>query len=201
MGIIFPTTGQSNWDTPLNDALNDMAVGQFLPNDHGFVAWVYDPAQCSADSTLTSGSVKLIKLPKIPITTLISMLWVHIGVGPTGLTAGQSFLGLYDSTGTRLAQTADLSGDFATTGLKSGALTVPYSAAPGYYYVALMANAATTTPAFSRSATQGASIANANLTTATSRFATSGSGLTSLPANITMSGITAVSTTTWAAAS
>lgn len=201
MSITLPVVGQSNWDVPLDDALVDMAVGSFDPNDHGFVAWAYDPAQLSNNSTFTTQVMKLVKLPKLPVATTISTLWVHVGVGGTAVTAGQSFLGLYNTSGTLLAQTADLSVSFATSGLKSGALTVPYAAGAEHYYVGILANATTTTPSFSITAAHSASAINANLSTATSRWATTGGALTALPASVTMGSVTPSSANHWVAAS
>lgn len=201
MSITLPVTGQSNWDVPLNDALSDAAVGSFDPNDHGFVAWAYDPAHASINATFTTLNMKMVKLPKLPAGGTISTLWVHIAVAPTALVAGQSFLGLYNTSGTLLASTADLSADFTTIGLKSGALTVPYAAAEENYYVGILANATTTTPAFSLTAANAAVLANANLSTAASRFALTGGALTALPASVTMGSITPSRDAHWAAAS
>lgn len=163
-----------------------------LPSDHGLIAWSLDPAACGATATaLTAGFIYIIEVFVRKAATLSSVNIV-VGTAGSGLTASQCFAGLYDSTGARVAVTADQSGSWNSVGNKTPAFTTPYAAAAGRYYVALVANG-TTPPNVACGSTNGATFTpgNANLTSGSYRFARSAAnGNTSLPTNVTLSGYT-----------
>lgn len=218
--VTTPTRGDINWDVSLNAALNDLQSqvttngssissvssrvttlennGTFLPSDHGFITWSQDPATLrSAGDTTTAGVVYLVKL-KVPVAGNISNL--HVGVVTAGatLTTNQNFLGLYSSSGTLLATSPDMTTAFGTTGFKTGAIT-PTAVSVGYVYLGILTNG-TTPPIFGTGGGHGvATVTNANLTTATARWLTSGTGQTALPGSITLGSASQNSGSRWGA--
>lgn len=200
MGITLPTFGQLLWHTPLNAALSELQNAPGIgPEDYGLVSWSYPVMQCSGSAVPTSGTVRMVRLPTLAVTTTITSLACHIATAPTTPTAGQNFMGLYDSTGTRVAVTADATTPFTTTGDKVIALTAPYVAAPGNYWVAILANAATP-PAFSLCASHSDTAANFNTAVASAQFTNGPAAQTSLPASITMGSRTKSLNCTWVGA-
>lgn len=158
------------------------------PSDQNLIAWSYDPALASNSTALSAtGVLHLVRVNLRYAATITNVLYQVNTVG-SSLTAGECFVGIYDSTGTLRGTSASQSTAWAaTTGLYTTALTAPYAAPAGTYYVAILANG-TTGPALARSnglAGAGATL-NAGLTAATYRAATNGSGNTTLPASITL---------------
>lgn len=172
----------------------------FTPADHGIISWSQDPGtlRSTADAT-TSGTVYLIKVKIVDRSTIVTNVCAGIVTGGTTLTAGQCFAGLYSSAGTLLSTSADQSGNWTTAGLKEIALGAPQTLAVGSYYVALLA-VGTTPPTWATGNGQGqATITNAKLSTATSRWLIGPAGQTSLPASITLGAQTPNSGARWAA--
>ncbi|MFF1957954.1 hypothetical protein ACFVWX_13310 [Streptomyces sp. NPDC058220] len=197
MSVTLPVIGTPSWGTPLNSALSTLAHDGFDANDHGLIMWNYDVVQISSSAVPTSGQLRLIRLPDLTQSRTVTSVAMHINTAPVGGTAGQNFVGLYSSTGTRLAQSADCTVDFSTAGAKLIALTAPYAAVPGRYYVGILANAATPA-AFGHCSSIATSVANFNLATALSRFANGPSAQTTLPATVTMASVTPSLNATWA---
>lgn len=218
--VTTPTRGDINWDVPLNAALNDLQNqvttnassitsvagrvstlennGTYQPGDHGFITWSQDPATLrSAGDATTAGVLYLIKV-KVPVAGNISNLHVGVVTAGSGLTSGQNLLGLYSNTGTLLATSGDMTAAFGSTGFKTGVIT-PVSATVTTYYLAVLTNG-TTPPVLATGAGHGiASITNANLSTANSRWLTSGTGQTALPGSVTLSSATPNSGSRWGA--
>lgn len=169
------------------------------PAKHNLITWTQDPRTLrSTGDTLTGGVVYLAKLDIANRSTVVSNLLVGVITAGATLTSGQNFVGLYNSSGTLLATSADQTTAWATTGLKTAAIT-PQTLAVGSYYVAILSNG-TTKPVFATGAGHGQdSITNAGLTTATAAFLTSGAGLTALPASITLGSASPNSGSRWAA--
>jgi hypothetical protein len=205
MMVTTPTTGQSNWDVPLNAALNDLQgqINQrqldvaWTPGDQAYAAWSFDPALPLGSSLVPTGTLNLTRLAIRTARTLNSITVQSTAAGVT-LTAGQNFAGLYDSTGARVALTADQSAVWNSTGTKIMNLTAPYAAAAGYYWVALLVNAVTA-PQFQRGQSAAPNAINAGLATASSRYATSGAGLTALPASFVPGAVTQSAIAWWTA--
>lgn len=170
----------------------------WLPSDYGYQTWTADPAGAVNNSTLTVGRLYLCKV-KLPVAATISNLVVFIATLGTSLTSGQNFVGLFDAAGTLVGVTADQTTAWGATGAIVGALTSPYAAAPGSYYVALLSNG-TTSPAFARSTSSTAQVHNGSVSAAAYRWGTTGSGLTAVPASFTPSGLANNSPAIWAAA-
>lgn len=172
----------------------------FTPADHGLAAWTHDPASLrSTSNATTSGTVYLCKVKIVNRSTVVSNVIVGVEALGSGLTSGQCFVGLYSSSGTRLAISADQSANWTSTGLKTIALTAAQTLAVGSYYVAILA-VGTTPPQFAMGA-GGATTVSAGLTAATARFLTGPTAQTSLPSSITLSSQTITSGARWAALS
>jgi hypothetical protein len=172
----------------------------FTPADHGLAAWTHDPATLrSASNATTSGTIYLCKVKIANRSTVASNVIVGIEAAGSGLTAGQCFVGLYNSSGTRLALSADQAANWTSTGLKTIALTAPQTLAVGSYYVAILA-VGSTPPQFAMGA-GGATTVSAGLATGASRFLTGPTTQTSLPSSITLSSQTVTSGARWAALS
>lgn len=172
------------------------------PPDQGMVAWAYDPAQAvnTANNALASGVLTLIKVRLSAPATVASVL-LQVTTGGSGLTAGQCLAGLYDSTGALVASTADQAAAWASTGVKTMALTAAAGRSltllpAGIYYVALLA-VGTTMPTLVRASGQAA--INAGLVAGAYRFGTYGTAQTALPATLPLAGMGAGVVATWAA--
>lgn len=207
-------TGTINWDAPLNAALTDLQsqitanslrasqleASVFEAVDAGWIAWNYDPLSVQGTTSLTTGQLFMVRVD-LPVGATISSVYYAINTAGVGLTAGQNLVGLYDGSGTLLAQTADQSGNWTSLGIKSTALTSSATVAAGAYYLGFLSNAATTNAGLLRSSAMGSQAAtvNVNLANAVARWTTTGAGLTALPSSITMSGRATSSGTVWVA--
>lgn len=171
------------------------------PSDHTFKAWTFDPAIASA-STLVSGAQGTLYLTGFFVTSSFTMsnLYWHLGTAASSPVTAENFVGIYDSSGTLLGSSADISSTLTSTGLK----TVSISAAltPGYYWAGFVFNASTLpAPTRGTGALAGTTLVNAGLTTANYRACTNGSGLTALPSTITVASNTPGGFNIWAAIS
>lgn len=168
------------------------------PSDHGLHAWTFDPANAAGSSTMTAGTVYLAKV-QLRRASYVTNLLATVGTAGATLTAGQCFAGLYNSSGTLIAGSADQATNWQSIGTKTMALTSgPYSLAAGAYYIALLANGATP-PQFIRSNTASASMINVGLTVSTGRYITTETARTSLPASTTLGSASTDFTARWAA--
>lgn len=159
------------------------ALGAVQPANHGLKSWSFDPALAVSSIAATAGALHLVGV-YVPSVTSITKLYWHVVTAASGATAGSNFVGLYDSTGTRLTS-VNVDGVITSTGVKT--TTVPaLTLNPGMYWVAFVFNA-TTQPALARttSIVGSSALTNIGLTAATYRFAANGSGLTTAPATIT----------------
>lgn len=199
--IVLPVSGQLNWDIPLNLALNNLASSGLHPNDHGWKAWTVAPGACGASDAQTTGSVRMIRIPALPQSyTLTSIKYFIAAVAVTPV-AGQNFAGIYDSAGTRLGVTADLSADITSLGMKTFTLTAPIViAANAPIWVAVLFNAATPPTGVAQAAVTGReTLFNGDLTAATALYTSGPAGQTTLPASITMASRTLLPRSPWAA--
>ena len=194
VGDLIAATITAKTLTDVEDVMNGMVE----PGDHNYLTWNFDPIICQSTSTVLGANgtcyVQKLRIDKTVSVTNINA-WV-LTAGAT-LTASQCLAGLYDANKNLVGVTGDQSAVWNSTGHKTMALTGgPFSCAPGYYYVVLMANG-TTRPAFLR-ATGNAH--NANLAAASSRWATADTGrTTTLPA--TLGAFTAAANPYWVALS
>lgn len=174
----------------------------YQPSDLSFAAWAYDPVCTLNTSPTTSGTIYLAQV-KLRYPTTLTKLSIGVATAASGVTANQNFLGLYNSAGTRVAQTAAGAIDtaLASSGILTASLSSSYAAAPGTYWVAFVNNA--TTPAtLGRGSGISLSVSNGGASSGNYRFAVNGTAATALPATITPGSNTAAGAITlWAAAS
>lgn len=157
------------------------------PSSETFTAWAFDTAAIQSTFTPTAGIVYLAAM-YIPKTTTPTGVCIQVPTAGTGLT--NCFAGLYDNTGTLLATSADMSTALQTTGAKALSIA-PGTIGAGKYWAALLIGGATTSPAMN---------AGGNVLRyggAPFRFSRSGTGQTSLPATITLSGVSGLNNSPW----
>ena len=172
------------------------------PSDHGLIAWSFDPAHAI---TATGPAAGVLSLARVHLRSARTITNVHyaIGTAASGGTAGQNFVGIYDSTGARAGVSADQTANMGGTGLIAAALTATYAAAPGFYWVAILGNASSSTALLARAgAGATTAVSSAGLTAAGARFGSILSAQTSLPTSFTPGSITlATNGTFWVAVS
>lgn len=188
-----------DWDVPVNAAFGSLHASGAVASDHSLLAWAYDPRGAANSTALTSGTVYLIKVQVTASGQTSNGMVVHVPSAGVTLTAGQNFVGLYDAAGTRVAVSADQTAAWGSNGFKTIAWTAPVAVTPGFYYIAILTNGATGI-SIAREANLDATLVNINLTPATLRWSAGGTGLTgltSLPASITMADRAASMLTVW----
>ena len=183
-GILWSLAGTPQWRASDGGSYSLTPANNFVPNDHGLSAWSYDPSMVTNASSTVSGTVYLTKI-NIRSTQSLNTIYYSLTAAASGVTANQNFLGLYNSSGTRVAVTAagGIDAGLTSSGVLTGTLTSTYVAAPGTYWVAFVNNA--TTPAQLGRASGFSATPNANLAASAYRFAVNGTSQTSLPASIT----------------
>ncbi|MGW1836974.1 siphovirus ReqiPepy6 Gp37-like family protein [Streptomyces sp. NPDC002067] len=116
--------------------------GVFLPADLGLTSWAFDPGLGMSSFVYpSSGSLRITAVPLHTAATVSQIVW-HVFGYAGGLLPGSN-AGIYDSTGARLAQVGDMSGEKKLPGVHNvggatvGArLTESVTLPPGIYYVA-----------------------------------------------------------------
>jgi hypothetical protein len=167
------------------------------PDDHGLITWTDPPASLSGSGFgLTAGQVYLSKFKVVDRATVISNIKYLLTVAQVGGTAGQNFVGLYNSSGTLLIASGDQTTNFSTTGEKTAAIT-PQTLAVGSYYVAFLANHTTTAPSVAGGG-GNSSLNNFGLTAGNARFLNTSAGNTTLPASITLASHSVNNASRWA---
>jgi hypothetical protein len=157
----------------------------WIPSDHGFITWSFDPQQCGTTRNLSvgaaAGTLQLVRL-KVPAASTITNIYLWLTVTGTTLTAGQNFVALYNSAGTLLRQSVDQASNWGSgAGLITMALSSPIAVAAGDYYVGLWWNGASGPTVISgeTNASGLGAFANVNLSAPNFRFATTNdTGLT-----------------------
>jgi hypothetical protein len=158
------------------------------PADFGFLSWTGDPAFASASGLLVSGTLYVMKFFMRKAGT-ISNLNIHVNGAGSGLTANQNFAALFDAGGTQRGISADQTTNWATTGLKPNALTVPFAATAGAYYAMFMSNGTTPITVRGGGSPSANWLANVGLAGAAIRVGTAGTGATAIPASFVPSSV------------
>lgn len=115
------------------------------PYHHGFIGWMSDPATLVSNLALATGRIFLNAIP-LSATAATNKVWFSTGNSAgTALTSGQCFVGLYDSSGTRLGVSADISttttATFTTYGISLTGAPVTVTGGPGVIvYAAILMN-------------------------------------------------------------
>lgn len=171
--VVHGPSAQDFYDRSWNPSWNSLALA----------AW--DPALSLNAVAPVAGALYLVQLQAWQNVTL-NYLWVLVNSAGAGTSSG-SYVGLYSSSGTRLAESADIGSHLTSgTGPQQLSLTSPATLTAGSFaWAAILVNLATTQP----SLTTAGYTANAcaGLTAANARFAYNGLSLTSLPSSITPS--------------
>lgn len=170
--------------------------GVTAPSDVSYVSWNYDPVAAVNTLAPTGGVLYLLRLQIRDVGTL-SKVWMGVA-STTGATptAGQNFIGLYNSAGTLMRATADLTTALSATGEQGYTLSASVSVTPGYYWVGLLLNGATL-PTFVRASGAVFGLSNGPSTTATKRIAKYGTGLTALPSALTLANLADTGNSFW----
>ena len=155
----------------------------------------------TANSILPAAGTLYLCRVHVPVAASVTNILAAITNAGDGLTSGQCFAGLWNaSSGALVGATADQSANWATTGVKTMALSrgaVKLTA--GDYYIGIYANGPTL-PNFARGNNQiGGAFANAGLSGGF-RVATANTGLTGSPPT-TLGALTAANTAWWLALS
>lgn len=169
------------------------------PTLNGMKAWTTNPDAVSNNNftmVQTSGQSLWTRFNVFaPIS--VSNMWINLGGSGGGLTSGQNFAGIYNSSGTRVAQTADQTTAWGTSGNKQMALTGgPIALEPGVYYAVLLTNYSSTAPSMAMvSYSSGGPDMNIGFGgTAPGRVNKLTTTNTSLPASVTLSTLSLIPT-------
>lgn len=157
---------------------------ELSPPDHGLTGWTVPPynIRTSDITALPAGTVVVGKIP-LRAAVVISAIGLLVVQAGTVLTAGQNVAGFYSASGALQGITADLTADFGATGpYPDLPLGSPFPASVPYVYGAVLFNGAGIAVALGKG--DAAAVSNFNLSNASSNFATFGSGLTALPAQM-----------------
>lgn len=192
-----------DWDVPLNNAMSDLQLqittneldnssGIWTPEDNGHLAWTMDPYVASSSRAVINGVVQLHMVSVKKAVTVNRFYLSRSGAG-TSMTVGQNFIGLYNSAGMLVGQTADQSANFSVALTPLDAPLVIQAAIPaGKYWVGILANSTGTLPTFLGGPAGLGAHFNLGTDSSTRRLAQFGAGLTALPASITPSSMTAL---------
>jgi hypothetical protein len=181
--------------TDNNLSVGGNALGLVKPTAHSMIAWTYDPAHCIAGKAGTAQTMYLAAIYVNRSTTATKLYWGINTAGAT-ITAGQNFVGLYNSAGTQLASVG-VDARVTTTGPFTE--TISAAVTPGLYWVAFLFNA-TTMPQVYRAQDLNGAFMNLGISSAANyRFATNGTGLSALPSTITPSSNATAQFSYWAA--
>ncbi|CAL9296879.1 phage tail protein [Streptomyces sp. SudanB25_2051] len=169
-------------------------AGEWAPADHGLLAWAFDPVLGQSTALYPgSGPIRVTAVILRAPATINRVVWFATGYAG-GLTAG-SWAAIYNSAGTRVAATGDMStaayepAEVHTAGgaTISSPLTAAYSAAAGIYYVAWRLQYNTTTgdgPMLLAAESGAGSPPNQFGYTVVRRFGVYSTGAASAPASI-----------------
>jgi hypothetical protein len=184
-GVLYSSSGAPTWRDPNGNVWSLQPPNRNYPSDQNLIGWTYEPQLANGSASALTAGVMLLSRVLLKTAATITNIIVNITTAAVGNT--NTYVALFDFTGTQRGVSADQSTSFQSTGTKTVALTTPYAAAQGSYWVALLVGAASTLPQFSAStsSTVPASLANLGLTASTARWATNGSGLTAIPSTLT----------------
>lgn len=159
---------------------DDVRFSDATPGDHGFITWSHDPSLTVTSQAPTAGSIYLVGV-FIRRTQSATKIWFANGAAATSITAGQSFVGIYNSAGT-LQASAGIDTQIQASANAQSATISSTSLTPAMYWIAILVN-------YSGGLTlmrgSNGGHTNANLATASLRFAINGTTQTSLPSSIT----------------
>lgn len=127
---------------PLTGLASTAALNAFAPSDYGWLSWAYDPQHAYLSILLTAGTAQFVMMPIRQSCTITNVI-IALGVAGSGLTSGQCFAGLFNSSGVLLSATASQHTNWLSPGLQVMALITPQAVSPGLYYVGFFSNGST----------------------------------------------------------
>lgn len=195
--------GTDSWDVPVNAAFVDQDTRitsnaasittlnsltntlERQPGERGFKSWTMQPEATQSVGTIAVSGAMRLQRHKIRVASTITNLHMGVLVAGSGLTAGQNFMGIYDTAGNLIAQTGDQSTNWTTVGMRTSPLTSPINLPAGDFYVGFLANG-TTPPTFARGHDNSSSFINGLTTSGQHLYISNGAGLTALPATVSL---------------
>lgn len=168
---------------------------EFMPSDQGLAAWNFDPSCAGTTFVPTStinGNIFLTAMILRTATTITNVVYGLSGAQTSGLTAGENWIGLYNSAGTLLATTADQTTIWSTTADQKVNVVpllspFPEQLAAGKYFIAFLFNGVTTGAALNFKASGAGTTANAGQTGANMRYGWITGTATTLPGSLALS--------------
>ncbi|WP_420081909.1 hypothetical protein ACN6AT_33165 [Streptomyces sp. JL4002] len=160
------------------------------PQDQNLLAWTGDPNDAGHVTAQTSAGVGgRVTLVRIVLREQIT--WSNIWLGLAGIDPNAQlsncYLGVYDAKGTLVAATPDISSQLMTDAIaKPLALSKPFTAPAGTYFIALLLNGNWTTNLLTLKSTGAGISVNAGLTPPNLRYSTLLTGQTALPATVNL---------------
>ncbi|MCP9209655.1 hypothetical protein [Streptomyces cucumeris] len=159
------------------------ALGEDKPAAHGIAAWCYDPALAVNSTSLTSGTLYLIRVNIAADVNATKIYW-WAGNSGSSPVSGQNEVGLYGANGALLTAT-NVDAAISTAGLKATTISPRALAAGVFCWIGMVFNASVPPTLTRASGWTGVGVAaNLGLAATGLRFATNGTGRTALPSQI-----------------
>ncbi|MCY0917045.1 hypothetical protein OS965_02490 [Streptomyces sp. H27-G5] len=182
----------------------NLANGAPQPSDQGLLAWTGDPndaGHVTAQSNAgVAGRITLVKLTIKGASITWSKIWFGLAGVDGAASLANCYLGVYNSAGTLVGVTADIS-----TALMSGAtgksvdLVTPFTAGAGEYYIAMLLNGTWATNSLTFKSTGAGITVNCGLTAPRLRYSNMLTSQTTLPSTLDLTQqTTSIISTGWA---
>jgi hypothetical protein len=169
--------------------------GATRPKIQQLLGWNYDSEIASGTFLHVSGTLYLHQI-YIPVASTITNVLLGVTTAGGTLTAAQNLVGLYDAAGNRVAVSVDQAASWVSTGAKTCALTAPYAAAAGVYWVGVLSVG--TTPITVACSPGFRSAYEAGVSGATLRHGGNAAAQTAMPATAVLASNASTSNSMWA---
>lgn len=172
------------------DAGHAHAVPTLLPADNGMLWWSFPPINAGGANVPSSANVPgKLTLQRVLLRNqaTVAKIWLGISANDAGATFTNCYLGLYDSTGTLRAQTADISASLHSATVNGYSFVSSATLAAGEYFIALLMGSGSTWTTWNLKSSLGGVTANAGLAAPHLHLASMLSGLSALPSTVTLS--------------
>ncbi|MFD7106083.1 hypothetical protein [Streptomyces celluloflavus] len=186
--------------------------GTWMPDDYGLKSWAYDLGATSrtpGDMPSEAGRLYLVGVPLRTASTITKAAIHVMGYDKPNSTLTAAYLGIYDKTLARVAQTANVTSSIPETHNIGGQMAVfnlsaPVSLAAESYYVAILIKGTGTTVPYIAATNWGATATTSGAKAADVNgvhrwLQTTSTTLTTLPTTLTLAGMADSQTCYWAA--
>jgi len=144
------TTAPQAFDGPVSVGGGQVSGGPVGPSDVALKTWNFPSYMCTGTATFSVAGSVYLSMVHLAANTTYSNIYVNVLANGGTATTGSNFAGIYNSAGTLVASTGDLSGPLGTGAGSTKLLTFPLatalttgtSSAP--YYVGMFFNASGT---------------------------------------------------------